>query len=199
MDYLKQCGCDIIGLEVLPDKVRNISLYLKLGFRFVQPSLIISLNKRDSFVSENCIRGERVTPVQLTHFYNHFSTIFSGYSLEDDIEWVLNKNPNDIIFYTLEQEIKGFMCYSEDLYKYIFGYLSKDLIMSKAMFELYNALCIESKKENLNIRVNSKYNHIFELLNHDICIERTIIRMELKRDKEETKVEDNIVFRSWIG
>ena len=97
VDYLQQCDCNIIGLEVLPEKVNNISLYLKLGFRFVQPSLIISINKKVGYVSENCILGQRMPRVQITDFYKRFSTMFSGYSLEDDIEWVLNNNPNNII------------------------------------------------------------------------------------------------------
>jgi len=56
------------------------------------------------------------------------------------------------------------MFYSPDLYRYIFGYISKETSLPMAISELYKAICVESGNGDLKIRVNSRYYCISELL-----------------------------------
>ncbi len=198
-DYLKQCSCNVIGLEVLPDKVKNMGLYLKLGFRFVQPTLLYTLKSTADFISKNCISGGDMPRERIASFCSQFQKNHSGYNLEWEIEWIINHNPNEIIFYQQEQEIKGFMSYSPDLYKFVFGYISKDVNLSNTLYELYNAICFKSGINNLKIRVNTKYHRFFQLLSNNISIESTIMRMELFPDRMVSQTEDDIVMRSWVG
>ncbi len=198
IDYLKQCGCNVIGLEVLPDKIKNIGLYLKLGFRFVQPTLLFTLKPTTHSISNNCISGDDMPRERIASFCTQFQKNHSGYNLEYDIDWIMNHNPKEIIFYQQEQEIKGFMSYSPHLYKFIFGYISKDVNLSTVLYELYNAICLESGNDNLKLRINAKYHRFLELLSNEVSIENTIMRMELCSE-QIPQMEDDIVMRSWIG
>ncbi len=197
VEYLYKNGCTTIGLEVLPEKVENIGLYLSMGFRFVQPSVLFHLKCNEYNQKKKYVTGNSISIKLLKKFDAKFVQKHRGYSLYNDINWVVNHNPENVIFVIEKGEIEGFLSYNTELYKYVWGYMGDEFCDHNVINNMLGYLGKVNSCNVLPIRVNLNYFDLLKKHLPNIYIEKVIERMVLSNKESESIT--GLICRSWIG
>lgn len=203
INYLKK-KCDIIGLEVLPEKGRNIGFYYSLGFISVYPTLIMKV-KRPKFISR---KYEVVELTSMDHKLqadfvkkiDEWSTLYlDGEKYGRDLKAAIKLNGR-IFVVTNGQSILGILSYCNTLMPHAWGVVNTDDY--NAVYNDLVSCCLNSFEMNeITVAVNSRYNLAVNMLNKNGGnVVRSINRMVLNNFAGDYGIEsEKICFRPWIG
>jgi ribosomal protein S18 acetylase RimI-like enzyme len=199
IDYLTT-RCDVIGLEVVPEKVRNIEIYNRLGFVSAFPSYVFDINT----LSQGTISNYKVNSCSINKAKLIFEIIDS---LEDstvyyknDAEAVLSTGGN-IIVINNEKRPCGFLAYSKTCLPYIWGVFRENKHNEDAVREGLISICSSIRDNRHQLIVNTRYRNAVEtLLNLGCKVSKCINRMLLKGFEGDYLHEsDKWILKPWIG
>lgn len=198
---LQHAGCDVIGLETLPEWGKNLGLYCKNNFVFTYPTIQGFFEKEIDGSEKNILDGNSIDNQQLAVYNSAFSLHSHGYSFIQDIEHTVANHPERICFYCRDGQILGFLAFDNDVYPFLWGSIFPGF-QDRIFCDLYSAIHKRTDLKKITIRMNAKYTILSNLLSLGFQIERSNVRMLLRgyeRDFLHMANDDSVVFRSWVS
>lgn len=191
-------GCWTVGLEAMPDKIYNIGLYGSLGFQYTAPTLLLSPGPDCCFPSWEPVDSTAIDYFFIEKFFQDMEKRSAGCSLESDVKWALEHHAADLMFYQIKQDIKGFLCYTPNLCRDVWGAFM-DEQFREPFLALFGALQRRHPDIPLKVRVNSGYKKVTQLLERDFRLEGFSVRLEDGAPVPTEFYENSILFRAWMA
>lgn len=199
---LRAEGCSTIGLEVLPESGHNIGLYSRAGFRCTYPTIMLGRRNRGREEIINVVSAQEIAHKgQLQRFLDGLTIAGKGYSLETDLLWALQNHPDECFFYWEDEEIKGFLAYTLDLYPFVWGAISSTVTDPSVLNLLYSAVEKRHRNVDIKVRVNTRYKKIDWFFSLGFKVERSFLCMLLNGSEGSFQNQDThgLVLRAWMG
>ncbi|MDP4143565.1 MAG: GNAT family N-acetyltransferase [Bacillota bacterium] len=205
IDYLKT-KCKVIGLEVLPEKTKNIEIYHRLGFVSALPSYIfdISSNDIDTLHKFNNLDLYKVGTRKREDILNSIDKLnglkASNVSYRNDLLRSISCKGSICVTY-VDRKLCGFFAYSRIPFPFIWGIVEDGSYDYNVLKECLANLFKYSGYRNCKIIVNTRYKRAVELLIKLNCkLDKSINRMLLKGYEGNYLTESKaLIFRPWIS
>lgn len=203
IEQLKISGCNIIGLETIPENGENIALYLKLGFKLAYPTIMFSKeigNSKHTSNSKEVVSKLDIKETMLNKYLSKLTQEHKGYSLYNEVKYALEKE-NDIFFWIENNEVLGFLAYTPDEYPFIWGSIDEKVNNNIIFDELYTAIQSKHNDQKLKVRVNTCYDQYKMICGENMKIDRAYVRLLLNGYEGGfmNKNSESVILRAWIG
>jgi hypothetical protein len=189
-------ACVHIGLEVLPTSAPALALYYSLGFAIESVTLQFLPTKRACLVVKNMsvVAGIELGEGAIDRYMADYEAAFDGYGYAEDVGWLLRNQPASLFFLICGNEVAGFMSYSPDLSRCVWGAMPS---FNLNQFEfLYSEILRANQSAKIPFRVNANTEVIRQLLGGGYELDRVLLRLSTGPDRTTKPLAD---LRSWVG
>lgn len=205
LDYLKS-NCEVIGLEVLPEKGDNIGLYNKMGFISGFPSYLFKFHEEKGYVKtkfqistlSEFSEEDQKEIIEKIDLWTGKS--FNGVSYQKDLK--ASSDLKGLILIAFDESgPAGFLAYSKTFLPYLWGATKPHKTQKDIMRELLGVFNNFHPVEDVIIQVNSCYTDMVDLLMEmNFKVYRSVNRMFLRKyEGNYLELSDKMIIRGWRG